>query len=308
MKTPFVSRRHALAIGAAAPLAAAAAGSTALAAAPMQGASMAQFRRIQLGDFEVTTLLAGTRTVEGPQNIFGMNVGEDEFADVSEAAFLPIDKAQFFFTPTIVNTGSELILFDTGLSPDSITGALGAAGYTPDQVTKVVITHMHGDHVGGLMGDAGETFAGAEYITGAVEDNHWSGADHDTYKAKVAPLAEKMAFIDGGASVASGVTAMQAFGHTPGHMNYMLESGGKQLYLMADLANHYVWSLAYPDWEVRFDMDKEAAAAARRRVLGMLAADRVPMVGYHMPFPGMGYVAARGDGFEYVPVSYQMML
>jgi len=114
--------------------------------------------------------------------------------------------------------------------------------------------------------------------------------------------------IEGGASVASGITAVEAFGHTPGHMNYMIESDGKQLMLIVDLANHPVWSLAKPDWEVRFDMDKSAAAQSRRKVLGMLAADRVPMIGYHMPFPAMGFVAARGDGFEYVPAGYQLML
>jgi len=88
----------------------------------------------------------------------------------------------------------------------------------------------------------------------------------------------------------------------------MIESNGAQLMLIADLANHPVWSLAKPDWEVRFDMDKAEAAKSRRKVLGMLAADRVPMVGYHMPFPAIGYVAAKDDGFEYVPMSYQMML
>ena len=101
---------------------------------------------------------------------------------------------------------------------------------------------------------------------------------------------------------------MAAFGHTPGHMGYMLESDGQQLMLVGDLANHYVWSLAHPDWEVRFDMDKAGAAAARRKVLGMLAADGVPFVGYHMPFPGVGYVETRGEGFHYVPHSYQLLM
>ena len=74
------------------------------------------------------------------------------------------------------------------------------------------------------------------------------------------------------------------------------------------MANHPVWSVQNPDWEVRFDADKAAAAATRRRVFGMLAADRVPFIGYHMPFPALGYVAAEGDGFRYVPASCQMML
>jgi glyoxylase-like metal-dependent hydrolase (beta-lactamase superfamily II) len=90
-------------------------------------------------------------------------------------------------------------------------------------------------------------------------------------------------------------------------MVYHLESNGQRLILTADLANHYVWSFAHPEWEVRFDMDKAAATESRRKILGLLATDKVPMIGYHMPFPGAGYVETRGDGFRFVPVSYQMM-
>lgn len=302
-----LTRRAALAAGATLPFAATLP-TAALASAEMKGPSTPIHNRIKLGDFEVTTLLAGSRAVEEPQKIFGMNVSEEEFATASQEAFIPTNAAQFFFTPTLVNTGAELILFDTGLNPAGITAALASAGYTPDQVDKVVITHMHGDHIGGLMGDTGETFQNAAYITGSAENNHWAAASNDNYNAKVAPLSEKTSFLDDGGSVASGITAMAAFGHTPGHMGYMIESNGAQLMLIADLANHPVWSLAKPDWEVRFDMDKSAAAASRRKVLGMLAADRVPMVGYHMPFPGVGFVATKDDGFQYVPHSYQLLL
>lgn len=301
------TRRQALASTAVLPLAAGAA-TQGQAAAEMKGGSSPTFNRFTLGDFEVTALLGGTRTVEGPQAIFGMNVTPEEFAEVSAKNFIPTDKAQFFFTPTVVNTGSELILFDTGLSPASITAALGAAGYSPDQVDTVILTHMHGDHVGGLMEDGKETFTNARYIAGAEEHNYWSGVANDTFNGKVAPLNEKLAFVDDGTAVVPGITPMASFGHTPGHMGYMLESGGQQLMLIADLANHYVWSLAYPDWEVKFDIQKAEAAAARRATLGMLAADKVPFIGYHMPFPAMGYAEARDDGFHYVPASYQMMM
>lgn len=267
-------------------------------------------RGFRLGDFEVATLLAGTRTAENPQETFGMNVSPETFAEVSEANFIPADRNQFFFTPTVVRTGEETILFDAGLDAGGIAAALGAVGIAPEDVDVVVLTHMHGDHIGGLADEAGApTFANARYVTGQVEFDAWAKRDDEGFEAKVRPLAEKTSFLGDGDEVAPGITAMAAFGHTPGHMAYHLESGDRRLVLIADTANHYVWSLARPDWEVRFDMDKAAAAETRKRVLGMLAAERVPFVGYHMPFPAVGYVAAREGGrFEYVPTSYQMML
>lgn len=307
MSNAKMSRRSLLAGSAAVPLAAALAVPSS-AKAPMLGASQVMFNRFKLGAFEVTTLLAGTRTVNNPKTIFGLNVSQNAFERASAANFIPTDAAQFFFTPTVVNTGSELILFDTGLNPTSITETLEAAGYAASDVDTVVITHMHGDHVGGLADEIGPTFENARYVTGRVEYDTTAKTENKNFHAKVKPLAEQMAFLEDGGSVASGVTAMAAFGHTPGHMAYMLESDGQQLAIMADFANHYVWSLAYPDWEVKFDRDKPAAAATRRRMLDMLAADKLPFIGYHMPFPARGYVEENGDGYRYVPASYQTMM
>jgi len=264
---------------------------------------------VMLGDFEVSTLLAGARVFEEPQGTFGMNVDAEEFAAASAANFIPTDKAQAYFTPTVVRAGNDIVLFDTGFGPDSILPPLAAAGISAEDVTVVVITHMHGDHIGGLSSEAGITFPNARYVTGQVEFDTWQGMDNDNFKAKVAPLAEKMTFIGDGEDVVSGITSMAAFGHSPGHMTYLLDSGNKQLLIAADFANHYVWSLAYPDWEVRFDMDKTAATASRKKILAMLETERLPFIGYHMPFPGYGYVAAGGEGqYRYVPASYQMNL
>ncbi|WP_317057165.1 MBL fold metallo-hydrolase [Roseovarius rhodophyticola] len=276
--------------------------------APMLGASTPLYNRFLLGQFEVTTLLVGTTARPDPHTIFGLNVSAEEFEAVSAEALIPADVAQFFFTPTVVNTGSELVLFDTGLNAEGTNKALEAAGYASEMIDVVVITHMHGDHIGGLMSESGPTFANARYVTGAVEFDAWAKAENDRFESNMRPLAEKTTRIDDNASAFSGHTAMAAFGHTPGHMVHVVESDGKSLMIAADFANHYVWSLAHPDWEVKFDMDKAAAAATRRKLLGMLAADKMPFVGYHMPWPGTGFVEAKGDGFEYVPSSYQLML
>ncbi len=304
-----LTRRAALFAAAGLPFAPALIASAAHAAAERQGSQTPVFNRFKLGAFEVTTLLAGTRAVENPSEIFGLNASPEEFAAAAQENFLPTDVAQFFFTPTLVNTGAELVLFDTGLSAAGTTAALTAAGISPDQVDLVVLTHMHGDHIGGMTTETGApTYANARYVTGAVEHNHWSGAADEGFDNKVKPFNDKMTFLEDGGTAAAGITAMMAAGHTPGHMIYMLESDGQRLALAADTANHYVFSLAHPDWEVRFDADKAAAAATRKTVFGMLAADRTPFVGYHMPFPGMGYVEAHDSGFRYVPASYQMML
>lgn len=304
MTSPTFSRRSLLAAAATVPLIPA----MARAGAPMLGTAMTPFYRVQLGEFEVTTLLSGTATRPDPQTIFGLNASAEDFAAVSQAANIPTDKAQFFFTPTVVNTGAELMLFDTGLSPESITGALEAAGYTAEMVDVVVITHMHGDHIGGLMSGDAPTFPNARYVAGRAEFDAWAQMGNEGFDTRMRPLADRTTMIEDGASVVSGHTAVAAFGHTPGHMAHLIESGGQSLLIAADFANHYVWSLAHPDWDVKFDMDKPAAAATRKRLLDMMATDRIPFVGYHMPWPGIGYVERQDGAYRYAPTSYQLLL
>ncbi|MEM6275482.1 MAG: MBL fold metallo-hydrolase [Pseudomonadota bacterium] len=302
-----ITRRSLLASAAAAPLLPVA--GSAIAGGHAATAPVQTSRTFAVGEFTVTTLLAGSGTRDEPQGTFGMNVSAEEFARVSEENFISSESYVGSFTPVLVQTGTETILFDTGLPGDGVPSALSTLGLSPTDITHVVLTHMHPDHIGGMTTDAGEVYTNAAYVTGRVEYDFWNGADNrigQAMAAKVTPFAERMTFLEDGQDVRGGVTAMAAFGHTPGHMAYMISSGTDQLLITADMANHHVWSLANPDWEVRFDGDKEAAAATRRRVLGMLAAERIPMVGYHMPFPAAGYVETAGDGFRWVPVTYQM--
>ncbi|MEM9145228.1 MAG: MBL fold metallo-hydrolase [Pseudomonadota bacterium] len=324
MTHTVLTRRAALG-GAAAMTAGALAGApSARAAAPMLGASQPIFNRFTVGSYEVTTILDGAVQIPGPHPIFGQNTTQEAVAALAEENFLPGDKMEIPFTVTLVNTGSELVLFDTGNGGDLgrrpnaglLLERLAAAGFSADQIDVVVLTHFHPDHIGGMTEGGETTFPNARYVTAAAEFDFWTSDDllsdegmakrHAMVQSKVAGFAEKMSFIEAGGSVLSGIEAVDGTGHTPGHMCYHIESEGERLVLIADLCNHYVVSLQRPDWHVRFDMDKDKAVAARKRVLGMIAADRVPFVGYHMPSPAVGYLETLGEGFRFVPASYQL--
>lgn len=294
------------------------------AAAPMMGAAVPQFYRFTLGDFEVVTLNDGTRAGDGPHPTFGANQPADVVHTLLRENHLPEDKFVNGFTPTLVNTGSELVLFDTGLGAGArgggmgrLTQALAAAGYTPDQVSVVVLTHFHPDHIGGMMEDGAPVFANARYVVGETEYNFWTAPERMSgptervaklVEANIKPVAEKATMIKDGGSVVGGVTGMDAFGHTPGHMVYQVESAGRRLMLTADTANHFVVSLQRPDWEVAFDVQKDVAAQTRRKVFDMIAAERIPFIGYHMPWPAIGFVEKLDTGYRYVPNSYQVNL
>lgn len=277
--------------------------------------------RFNVGKFEVLVVKDGARASGNPQETFGTNQSQETVGALLEANFLPTDNFVNSFAPVLVNTGSDVILFDTGLGESGRANGLGrfvegltAAGYTREAVTTVVLTHMHGDHIGGLMEGGQPTFPNARYVAGQAEYDFWVdparvGTPAENGQkgviANVKPLVEKMTFIGDGGEVVSGITGMAAFGHSPGHMIYRLESEGRQLVLTADTANHFVLSLQRPDWEVRFDMDKAAAAATRDKVFDMLATDKLAFLGYHMPFPAVGYVEKIDQGYRYVPKSYQ---
>ena len=300
-----LTRRSALAAGVALP--AAAAMRPALAEAHSEAPRGAFHRVHKLGDAEVVTLLDGTAQRPDPQSIFGLNVDAETFAEVSEENFLSTEATQFYFTPVLVRAGGNAILFDTGLGQGGIQRALEDAGHTPADITHVVITHMHPDHIGGLMTDGAPTFANAEHITGETEMGFWSENANDAVTANIMPLQDRFTLVNDGAEIASGISGMDAFGHTPGQMVWTVDGGDASMMVFADVANHPVWSIAHPDWEVRFDMDKQQAAETRRRILGMLASERMAMTGYHMPFPGSGFVREAGDGFEWIATSGQFL-
>lgn len=305
-------------------------GATSVRAQPGRGPSRPTYYRFALGDFEVTTISDAAATLDGPWPIVGENRPAAEVERLMRENLLPERRFRPGFTPTVVRTGREVILFDAGNGADGfvprpagglLAAQLGPAGVAPEQVDVVVLTHAHPDHIGGLLEGGRPLFPRARYVMGGAEYDFWSSRDrlagpadrleHQTgtlFQATVPRLASRFTFLKPGDEVAAGIRAVEAYGHTPGHLAYHLESRGKRLLVWGDCAHHEVASLARPDWHARFDMDKARGAATRRRIYAMAAAERIPVVGYHTSFPSVGFVQRLGAAYRWVPVTYQLDL
>jgi glyoxylase-like metal-dependent hydrolase (beta-lactamase superfamily II) len=221
----------------------------------------------------------------------------------------------------MINTGKKLVLFDTGngaSKKDTGSGflldAMAAAGYSPDQVDIVVTTHCHPDHFLGHLTNGQPTFKNARYMFGEKEFAYWKKGDdvpdwrvptREGFLKFCLPFEDKATFLKGGSAVTSGITAVEAFGHSPGHMAFNIESKGQRLFMWNDVTNNAVLSLQKPRWAVHFDHNGPQAIETRLRVLDMVSHDRCLAIGFHMPFPAFGYVDKHGDGYQWVPAQYQ---
>lgn len=309
----MLSRRHLLA----APAVIGAAGALpARAAAPLQGASPPA-HRFRIGETEVTALGDGV-----------LPIGAGEFPAAKDPreveAVLALSGRAPGPIPTwvnayLVNTGERLILVDTGTGGPApeLGGGLGrlpanlaAAGVDPKAVDLVVLTHVHPDHAGGLSPGGSPAFPNAEVVLLEAEHGFWTDEGvlsrapaemrpfFDIARASLRPYAARTRRVGPG-EVARGVSLEAAPGHTPGHALVRIASGKDQLLILGDLVHAAALQFERPDWSIAFDVDQAEAARTRRRVLDMAAADRLLVAGMHLPFPGLGRVARRGQAYAY---------
>lgn len=280
--------------------------------------------RFALGAAEITTILDGAHQREPINPPFALDRSADQIAAVAQANNLPAHGFENTYTPTVVSIGGQLVLFDTGFGAggrDSHAGnlrrRLAHAGYAPQDIDIVAFTHMHPDHIGGVMEDGAPAFPNARYVMGRREFDAWSDGlqipplraqNREMFLKLIPPLASRMTLLEEGDEVVPGLTAVAAFGHSLGHMMYRVDDGAASLLIWGDVTNHYVFSLQYPDSPVAFDDDRDMAIATRRRVLDMVATDRLLVSGHHMPFPAIGYVERHADGYRWVPATYQLRM
>jgi glyoxylase-like metal-dependent hydrolase (beta-lactamase superfamily II) len=297
------------------------------AAAPPAGKQAAGFYRYKVGQLECTSINDGARTFPMPDG-FVRNVPKEQALAAAEAAYMPKGMVTVPFNPQVINTGSKLVLIDTGFGPTPnapvglLTANMAAAGIDPKVVDIVVVSHLHPDHTNGIKNaEGGLLFPNAEIKVPAVDwafwmsDDNMAKAPNDMMKnyfantRKVyAGLADKVTKYEWGSEVAPGITALDASGHTPGHTAFAVASGNARVLVQSDVTNIPELFLRNPDWHVAFDIDPQKAVQTRRKFYDMAAAEKALIVGFHFTFPSMGYVEKADAGYRLVPIAWNPVL
>ena len=294
----------------------------ALAAAPQHHDQAPGFCRLKVGDLEVTALFDGhgifdagwLNGTKATMNGVAEALHEDpHMLDVADAGFL-------------VNTGKQLILVDAGAGTwwgggalGRLAGSLRSAGYAPEEVDIVLVTHLHSDHVGGLTTQDGKrVFPNADVYVAKAESDFWLSPDiaakapkdaqpfFQSAQAIAAPYikANKWHTFSGSETIVDGMELVPLPGHTPGHTGYEFSSKGQQILFWGDTIHAQRVQLQHPEVTVAFDIDPTAAAATRNQLLPKLAREDVVIAGPHMMFPGLGRLHKEGCGYSWTPVGF----
>lgn len=290
------------------------------AAPPPVKAQVPGYWRMAIGSFEVTALYDGNLRMQ-PSILHGIDAAavprllEREFVDTNASGVLTSISAY------LVNTGEHLVLVDTGSagnfsnSTGHLVENLRAAGYRPEDVDTILITHMHGDHVGGLLGaDGTPAFPKAEVYAAEAEAGFWlapRGNDalenwKDMSRKALRPYqaAGKFHTFRPGKVILPGITAMDTHGHTPGHISYLFESGDQGFLAMGDIVHMHAVQFVHPEVSMDYDTDQPTAIVARKALFNMVAEKRWMIGATHLPFPGLGHIRREGAAFSYVPAEY----
>jgi glyoxylase-like metal-dependent hydrolase (beta-lactamase superfamily II) len=294
---------------------------------PMANMQVPAAYRFEFGGFECTVVDDGPLQFGTYSAALFKGATQERIDETVAANFL--DKGNFLIEQNalVVNTGAKLVLIDTGLGFRKVYGPrsghllanLRAAGIDPASIDVVALSHAHPDHVWGLAGEDGKSHfpyaqihiaqADLEYWTDEAKLSHpalgrYIGPIRDT----LLPLRDRMIFLKDGQDVVPGVQALSTPGHTIGHTSFVISSQGSSIVYIGDLAHQPLLQMENPRVEFSRDTDPKQGVISRLRVFDMVASQKIPIVAYHFPWPGIGHVAKNGDNYRYVAIEMQMVL
>ena len=273
------------------------------------------FYRMLVGDFTVIALSDGHNRRSVEQQLELLHGDREKLRDVLMRAY-PSGQLESTVNVYLIDTGSRRVLVDAGNgsmgSPTmgNVLGNLRAAGYQPEQIDEIYLTHMHVDHVGGLLAGSEPAFPNATVVANQREADYWL----DESKLAAAPAATQRTFqaartalapyitagrfrtFEGDKALAPGISAVAMFGHTPGHTGYAVESNGKTLVLWGDIIHVAAVQFDDPAVTLAFDSDEAAAAKTRRQIMATAASHQWLVGGVHLAFPGLGELRSKADG------------
>lgn len=291
-------------------------------AQPAAPATTPRFHRMMVGAVPVTVLHDGVvRRADATQG-FIPNASPEAVSGALAAAGTPGPALENPYNQTVVQTPAGLVLIDVGNGVGGPPGtgqmpaAMRAAGLDPANVAVVVISHFHGDHINGLTApDGTPAFPNAAIKVPEREWTFWHDEGEEARstefrrpgfanaRRRFAPYAARVERFAPGAEVAPGITALGTPGHSPGHTSFRVADGNAQLIIVSDAVTTPSLFLPHPDWYPIFDMDPPLAVETRKRLLDQVATDRVPVIGYHFPFPATGQVERAGSAYRLVPTA-----
>lgn len=299
----------------------------ALAKAPMATDQAPYFYRFKHGAMQGTVISDGILPLGDPSGTF-LGVSKEEVGQMLTDNFLDPRNVILEQNILVLNTGSHVVLFDTGMGESQMFGPttgkmmsnLEVAGIDPASIDAVLCTHGHCDHVWGIMRDDGtRNFPNAQIYISQADFDFWTDEAKlsmtdpafmkpfvEGARKNLLPNRDRIVFLKDGEEFLPGIQAMSAPGHTVGHTMFLLTSEGQTMAAIGDTTHHQVLLMERPLMEFAYDTDPTQSAQTRYRVLDMIAAERMPLIAYHFPWPGIGHIAKRGEGFEYFPAPMVM--
>ncbi|MCF6404986.1 MBL fold metallo-hydrolase [Chitinophaga filiformis] len=287
------------------------------------------YHRFQLGELELMVVTDGHIVMSPVQEHFAMDAPQQEVNQLLESNFRSTKAIDLGMNILIVKKGKDIILIDTGagygFGPDSgwLPASLKDAGIHVNDVTQIVITHAHPDHIGGLFSQDNKLiFPNAQVYMSSIEHRFWMSANKSDFskskfgnqellarilvstKQTLTGLKDRLHLFDDKEELFGCIRLQLAAGHTPGHTLVRIFSGKEEIVHIADLLHSDVLLFPHPEWGFDGDTDFVMAAATRRKVMEELAVDRTAVFSYHLPWPGIGHIKKKADAYEWVAETY----